>query len=42
VRYREGLAERAVFQDFKAAALNEPAASLEQHVQRPILPGCAV
>ena len=42
VRYREGLAERAVFQDFKAAALNEPATSLEQHVQRPILPGCAV
>ena len=42
VRYREGLAERAIFQDFKAAALRQSAEALEQHVQKPILPGCVV
>ncbi len=42
VRYREGLDEQAVFQTFKQWALREPAATLEQQVQRPILPGCAM
>lgn len=42
VRYREGLAEQAVFKEFKDVALREPASSLELRVQRPILPGCAV
>lgn len=42
VRYREGLDEQAIFQDFKQWALREPAESLQQHVQRPILPGCAM
>ena len=42
VRYREGLAEREIFQEFKTLALRESVSSLEQRIQRPILPGCAV
>ena len=41
VRYREGLDEQAIFQDFKAWALREPADALQQRVSRPILPACA-
>ncbi len=42
VRYREGLDEQDVFQSFKGWALKQPADVLEQHVQRPILPACAL
>ena len=42
VRYREGLEEQAIFRDFKDKALGESAGSLQLHVQRPILPACAV
>ena len=42
VRYREGLDEQAIFQTFKQWALHEPLETLEQQIQRPILPGCAM
>ncbi len=42
VRYREGLDEQAIFQDFKTVALREDAEALQQRIQRPILPGCVV
>ena len=42
VRYREGLDEQAIFQSFKKWAINESAEVLQQQVQRPILPGCAL
>ncbi len=42
VRYREGLDEQSIFSFFKQWALEESAETLEQHVQRPILPGCAL
>ncbi|HAM14461.1 MAG TPA: single-stranded-DNA-specific exonuclease RecJ [Eggerthellaceae bacterium] len=40
VRYREGLDEQAVFQDFKQWALREDARALQLRVQSPILPAC--
>ena len=42
VRYREGLDDQAIFQDFKQWALQEKAETLQQRVQKPILPACAV
>ena len=42
VRYREGLDEQAIFQDFKQWALREKTDVLQRRVQRPILPACAV
>ena len=42
VRYREGLDEQAIFNDFKNWALYETAESLQERVTRPILPACAV
>ena len=42
VRYREGLDEQAVFQNFKEWALKENADVLQSQIQKPILPGCAV
>ena len=42
VRYREGLDEQAIFQAFKNWALHESAETLQQQVQRPILPGCVM
>jgi len=42
VRYREGLDDQAIFQEFKQWALTEKTDSLQQRVQRPILPACAV
>ena len=42
VRYREGLDEQAIFQSFQQWALREPAETLQQQIQRPILPGCAL
>ena len=40
VRYREGLEEQAIFQSFKQWALREPVETLQEKVQRPILPAC--
>ena len=42
VRYREGLDEQAVFQEFKQWALSEAADAIQRRVQRPILPGCVM
>jgi len=42
VRYREGIDEQAIFQNFKRWALKQPAEVLQEQVQRPILPGCAL
>ena len=42
VRYREGLDEQAIFQDFKDWALHATADDLQQRISRPILPACAV
>ncbi|MBR0404077.1 MAG: single-stranded-DNA-specific exonuclease RecJ [Eggerthellaceae bacterium] len=42
VRYREGLDDQAIFQEFKQWALLEKPDALQQRVQRPILPACAV
>ena len=42
VRYREGLDEQSIFQYFKRWALEETIDTLQQQVQRPILPGCVM
>lgn len=42
VRYREGLGEQSVFQNFKEWALRESADTIQQQVIRPILPSCVI
>lgn len=42
VRYREGLDERAIFEEFKKWALGESTEVLQHRVDRPILPACAL
>ena len=42
VRYREGLEEQAIFQEFKTKALQEDSNALQLHIQRPIVPACVV
>ena len=42
VRYREGLNDQAIFENFKTWALNESAEALQERITHPILPACAV
>jgi single-stranded-DNA-specific exonuclease len=41
VRYREGLGEHEIFEEFRRLALGESADELQKRIARPILPGCA-
>ena len=41
VRYLEGLDEQSVFQYFKKWALYEDVTTLQQQIQRPLLPACS-
>lgn len=41
VRYREGLGERALFEEFKRWALSSSVQALQTRLSRPILPACA-
>ena len=41
VRYREGMGERAIFEEYKQRAMNETAEEIRNRVIAPIVPACA-
>ena len=41
VRYREGMGERAIFDEYKHRAMDEDACTLQGRISAPIVPACA-